>query len=96
MSIGPKKRAKNVFAKNVDKILLIDFAEGMEEDKKEMNEMEEKADQKDDDFMYSILGLTEEIREQSKRSSHDAYLEWEARKEELAMILEALRIDNEI
>lgn len=96
MSIGPKKRAKNVFAKNVDKILLIDFAEGMEEDKKEMNEMEEKADQKDDDLMYSILGLAEEIREQSERSSHDAYLEWEARKEELAMILEALRIDNEI
>lgn len=96
MSIGPKKRAKNVFAKNVDKILLIDFAEGIEEDKKEMNKMEEKADQKDDDLMYSILGLTEEIWEQSERSSHDAYLEWEARKEELAMILEALRIDNEI
>jgi len=46
--------------------------------------------------MYGILGLTEEIREQSERRSHDAYLEREARKEELAMILEALRKDNEI
>lgn len=59
-STEPKKRAKNLSAKNVDKIL-IDLAEGMEEDKREMKEIEEKADQKHDDLMYGILGLTEEI-----------------------------------
>ena len=49
-----------------------------------------------EDIMLGILGLTDEIREQSERCSHDAFLEHEARKEELAMILEALRKDNEI
>jgi len=90
-----KKKAKNASVKSIDKILF-DFAEGVKEDKKELKELERKAEEKHEDVMYGILGLTEEIREQSERRSHDAYLEREARKEELAMILEALRKDNEI
>lgn len=90
-----KKKEKNESVKSIEKILG-DFAEGVEEDKKELKEMERKADEKHEDFMYGILELTEEIREQSERRSHDAFLEREARKEELAMILEALRKDNEI
>lgn len=61
-----------------------------------LKELERKAEKKHEDIMFGILGLTDEIREQSERRSDDAFLEGEARKEELAMILEALRKDNEI
>lgn len=69
---------------------------GVEKDKEELRELEKKAQEKHEDIMVGILGLTDEIREQSKRRSHDAYLEREAWKEQLAMILEALRKDHEI
>jgi len=46
--------------------------------------------------MRGILGLTDEIREQSERRSHDEYLEHEARKDELVLILEALHRDGDI
>ena len=76
--------------------MLDDFAEGIRENKEELRELEVKQDQKHQDLMRGILELTNEIREQSERRSHDAYLEREARKDELAMILEALRKDGEI
>lgn len=90
-----KKKQKNKAAKNIDNILL-EFAEGMKSDKEELKEIERNQDQKHEDLMQGILGLAEEIREQSDRRSHDAYLEREARKDELVLILEALRKDNEI
>lgn len=90
-----KKKQKNQAAKNIDNILS-EFAEGMKSDKEELKEIERKQDQKHEDLMQGILGLAEEIREQSDRRSHDAYLEREARKDELVLILEALRKDNEI
>ncbi|KAG0137949.1 hypothetical protein HOY82DRAFT_597231 [Tuber indicum] len=94
-SIPPKKKTKNWEAKSVEKALQ-DFAKGVEENKEELKQLEQKVDEKHDDLMYGILSLTEEIREQSECRSHDAFLEREAWKEELAMILEALRKDNEI
>ena len=93
--LRPKKRAKNTSVKGVDKVLE-EFINGVQQDKEELKELERKAEQKHEDIMLGILGLTDEIREQSERRSHDAFLEREARKEELAMILEALRKDNEI
>ncbi|KAG0134990.1 hypothetical protein HOY82DRAFT_537120 [Tuber indicum] len=91
----PKKRQKNQEGKDIDNLLL-EFAAGIKNDKEELKEIERKQDQKHEDLMQGILGLTEEIREQSERRSHDAYLEREARKDELVLILEALRKDNEI
>ncbi|RPA93137.1 hypothetical protein L873DRAFT_1793842 [Choiromyces venosus 120613-1] len=79
----PKKKAKN-------------WAVKVEKDKKELKELEKKADQKHEDIMYRILGLTEEIQEQSTYHSHDALLECEVCEEELVLILEALRKDKEI
>jgi len=61
-----------------------------------MKELEAKQNQKHQDVMGGILGLTDEIREQSEWRSHDAYLEREARKDELVLILEALRRNGEI
>jgi len=37
--------------------------------------MERKQEEKHEDLRRGILGLTGEIREQSERRSHDAYLE---------------------
>ncbi|KAG0644696.1 hypothetical protein HOY80DRAFT_1028335 [Tuber brumale] len=93
--VPAKKKQKNRAVKDVDSLLL-GFAEGMENDKEELKEIEKREDQKHEDFLQRILGLTEEIREHSERRSHDAFLEKEARKEELVLILEALRKDNEI
>ena len=90
-----KKKQKNADCKSVDKILL-DFSEGMKKDEEELREIERRQDEKHDDLMHAILGLTDEMREQMERRSHDAYLEREARKDELILILEALRKDNEI
>ena len=90
-----KKKQKNQAAKNIDNILL-EFSEGMKSEKEELKEIERKQDQKHEDLMQGILGLAEEIREQSDRRSHDAFLEREVRKDELVLILEALRKDNEI
>jgi len=94
-AVRATKRQKNSAAKRVERVL-DDFAEGIREDKEELRELEVKQDQKHQDLMRGILELTDEIREQSERRSHDAYLEREARKDELAMILEALRKDGEI
>ena len=90
-----KKKQKNQTVKNIDNILL-EFAEEIKSDKEELKEIERKQDQKYEDLMHGILSLAEEIREQSDRRSHDAYLEREARKDELVLILEALRMDGEI
>jgi len=90
-----KKKQKNQAAKNIDNILL-EFAEEIKTDKEELKGIERKQDQKHEDLMHVILSLAEEIREQSDRRSHDAYLEREARKDELVLILEALRKDGEI
>jgi len=92
---GGKRKKKNQAAKNIDNIL-VEFTEGIKSDKEELKEIERKQEEKHEDLMRGILGLTEEIREQSEMRSHDAYLEREARKDELVLILEALRKDNEI
>ena len=89
------KKAKKGGGKIVDKILQ-ELAEGMREDQEEIKELEKKQDKKHEELMKGITYLAGEIREQSEQRSHDAYLEREARKEELAMILEALRKDGEI
>jgi len=94
-TIQATKKPKNSAMKAVEKVLE-EFTAGMDEDKEEMRELEAKHDQKHEDLMRGILGLTDEIREQSERRSHDAYLEREARKDELVLILEALRRDGEI
>ncbi|KAG0135116.1 hypothetical protein HOY82DRAFT_600890 [Tuber indicum] len=93
--VPPRKKSKNEEARKVDG-LLEDFMAGMRQDQAELEELQVKQDQKHEDLMWGILGLTDEIREQSKRRSHDAFLEREARKEELALILESLRKDGEI
>ncbi|KAG0123721.1 hypothetical protein HOY82DRAFT_544083 [Tuber indicum] len=93
--IRATKEPKQALAKNVDRILE-EMAEGMKDDKEELKELEKKYDKKHEDLLAGILCLADEIREQSKRRSHDAFLEREARKEELVMILEALRKDGEI
>lgn len=90
-----KKRQKNAERKSVDKVLL-EFGEGMKKDEEEFREMQRRQDEKHDDLMHAILGLTDEMQEQMERRSHDAYLEREARKDELVLILEALRKNNEI
>ena len=89
------KKPKNAAMKAVEKVLE-EFITGMQEDKQEMKEMEARQEEKHEDLMRGILELTNEIREQSELRSHDAYLEREARKEELVLILEALRRDGEI
>jgi len=89
------KRQKNSAGKSVESVL-DDFAEGISEDKEKLRELEVKQDQKDQDLMRGILELTNEIREESERRSHHAYLEREAGKDELAMILEALRKGGKI
>ena len=91
----PTKKPKNAAMKAVEKVLE-EFTAGMQEDKEEMRVLEAKQDEKHEDLMRGILELTNEIREQSELRSHDAYLEREARKEELVLILEALRRDGEI
>lgn len=90
-----KKQKKNSECRSIDKVLL-EFTEGMKKDEEEFREIERRQDGKHEDLMGAILGLTDEMREQSERRSHDAYLEREARKDELVLILEALRKDNEI
>ena len=90
-----KKKEKNAERESVDKVVL-EFSEGMKKDEEEFREMERRQDEKHDDLMHAILGLTDEIQEQMERRSHDAYLEREVRKEELVLILEALRKENEI
>ena len=90
-----KRTKKQSIGKSVDKILA-EFTEGMEKDEENLREIEEWQEEKHQDLMHAILGLTDEIRESSERRSHDAYLEREARKDELVLILEALRKDNEI
>ena len=90
-----KKKQQNQAAKNIDNILL-EFAEGMKSDKEELKEIVWNQDQKHEDLMQGILNLAEEIREQSDKRSHDAYLEREATKDELVLNLEALRKDSEI
>ncbi|RPA94239.1 hypothetical protein L873DRAFT_1793099 [Choiromyces venosus 120613-1] len=70
----PTKKPKNATMKAVEKVLE-EFTAGMREDKEEMKELEAKHDQKYEDLMRGILGLTDEIREQSEQRSHDAYLE---------------------
>ena len=90
-----KRRKKPSLGKSVDNVLA-EFTEGMKKDEEELREIEERQEEKHEDLMHAILGLTDEIREQSERRSHDAYLEREARKDELVLILEALRKDNEI
>ncbi|KAG0644748.1 hypothetical protein HOY80DRAFT_938778 [Tuber brumale] len=90
-----KKKQKNEEVKKVDSILL-EFTEGLKSDKEELEEIERREDKKHEELMRSILGLTKEIRDQSEKRSYDAYLEREVRKEELVLILEALRKDNEI
>ena len=69
-----KKKQKKQAAKNIDNILL-EFAQGIKSDKEELKEIERSRDQKHEDLMQGMLGLAEEIREQSDRRSHDAYLE---------------------
>jgi hypothetical protein len=91
----PTKKPKNAGMKAVEKVLE-EFTAGLQEDKEEMKALEAKNDEKHEDLMRGILELTNEIREQSELRSHDAYLEREARKEELVLILEALRRDREI
>jgi len=91
----PTKRPKSSAMKAVEQVLE-EFTAGVKEDKEEMKELEAKQDQKHEDLMRGIFELTEEIRESSERRSHDAYLEREARKDELVLILEALRRDGEI
>jgi len=91
----PTKRRKNSAMKAVERVLE-EFTAGVKEDKEEMKELEAKQDQKDEDLMRGIFELTEEIRESSERRSHDTYLERETRKDELVLILEALRRDGEI
>ena len=76
--------------------ILVEFVEGVKSGKEEFKEIEREQEGKHEDLMREILGLTEEIREQSEMRSHDAYLEWESPKDELVLILEALRNDNEI
>jgi len=93
--VPPTKKPKNAAMKAVEGILE-EFTAGLREDKEEMKELEAKQDQKHEDLMRGILELAEEIREQSERRSHDAFLEREARKEELVLIVEALRRDGEI
>ncbi|KAG0129990.1 hypothetical protein HOY82DRAFT_540461 [Tuber indicum] len=95
VEVPATKKPKNALAKNVEKVLE-ELAAEMKEDKEELKELEAKQDQKHEDLMRCILGLTDEIREQSERRSHDAFLEREARKDELVLILEALRKDGEI
>lgn len=90
-----KRTKKQSIGKSVDKILA-EFTEGMEKDEENLREIEERQEEKHEDLMHALLGLTDEIRELSERRSHDAYLEREARKDELVLILEALRKDNEI
>ena len=92
---GGKRKKKNQAAKNIEDIL-VEFTEGIKSDKEELKEIERKQEEKHEDLMKGILGLTEEIREQSEMRSQDAYLEREARKDELVLILEAVRKDNEI
>ncbi|RPA89031.1 hypothetical protein L873DRAFT_1895843 [Choiromyces venosus 120613-1] len=70
----PTKKPKNATMKVVEKVLE-EFTAGMREDKEEMKELEAKHDQKHEDLMRGILGLTDEIREQSEQRSHDAYLD---------------------
>ncbi|KAG0133618.1 hypothetical protein HOY82DRAFT_604263 [Tuber indicum] len=97
IEVPATKKPKNALAKNVEKVLE-ELAAEMKEDKEELKELEAKQHQKHEDFMRRILGLqvTDEIREQSEHRSHDAFLECEARKDELVLILEALRKDGEI
>jgi len=89
------KNPKNAAMKVVEKVLE-EFTAGMLEDKEDRRELEAKQDKKHEDVMCGIFDLTNEIREQSELRSHDVYLEREARKEELVLILEALRRDGEI
>ncbi|KAG0124247.1 hypothetical protein HOY82DRAFT_543777 [Tuber indicum] len=91
----PKKRQKNQEVKDIDNLLL-EFAAGINNNKDEIQVIERKQDKKHEDLMQGMLGLTEENREQSERRSHNAYLEREARMDELVLILEELRKDNEI
>ncbi|RPA90845.1 hypothetical protein L873DRAFT_1795256 [Choiromyces venosus 120613-1] len=70
----PTKKPKNATMKAVEKVLE-EFTAGMREDKEEMKEFDAKHDQKHEDLMRGILGLTNEIHEQSQWRSHDAYLE---------------------
>jgi len=90
-----KKRQKNSECKSVDKVLL-EFNENMKKDKKEFREIERRQDEKHDNLMHAILGLTDKMPEQMECRLHDTYLEREAQKDELVLILEALRKDNEI
>ncbi|PWW73651.1 hypothetical protein C7212DRAFT_365755 [Tuber magnatum] len=94
-AVPASKKPRNGLAKNVEKVLE-ELAAEMKEDKEELKELEVKQNQKHEDLMRCILGLTDEIREQSERRSHDAYLEREARKDKLVLILEALRKDGDI
>ncbi|RPA95820.1 hypothetical protein L873DRAFT_1792052 [Choiromyces venosus 120613-1] len=94
-STPAKKKQKNNSAKEVDKVLH-KLTEGMKRDEEELKEIERKQNEKHEDLMHGILSLMEEIREQSERRSHDAFLEREAHKDELILILEALRRDHEI
>ncbi|KAG0634847.1 hypothetical protein HOY80DRAFT_1058800 [Tuber brumale] len=91
----PIKKPKNKAVKDV-KGLVDEFIAGMRDDKEELEELQAKHDQKHEDLVRGILGLTDKIYEHSECRSHDAFLEREARKEELAMILEALQKDGEI
>jgi len=90
-----KRTKKQSLGKSVDKILA-ECTEGMEKDEKNLREIEERQEEKHEDLMHAFLALTDEIRESSARQAHDAYLEREARKDELVLILQALRKDNEI
>ncbi|RPA96552.1 hypothetical protein L873DRAFT_1791540 [Choiromyces venosus 120613-1] len=82
-------------AVNVDKVLL-EFREGLQRDEKELREIERKQKEKHQDLMHAILGLTDKIREESEHHSHEAFLEHEAWKDELILILEVLRKDHQI
>ncbi|RPA88699.1 hypothetical protein L873DRAFT_1796515 [Choiromyces venosus 120613-1] len=90
-----KKKKKNSSAVNVDKVLL-EFREGLQRDEEELREIERKQEEKHQDLMHAILGLTDEIGEESEYHSHDVFLEREAWKDELILILEALKKDHQI
>ena len=62
---GGKRKKKNQLAKNIDDIL-VEFTEGIKSDKEELKEIERKQEEKHEDLMRGILGLTEAIREQSE------------------------------
>ncbi|RPA93315.1 hypothetical protein L873DRAFT_1854464 [Choiromyces venosus 120613-1] len=94
-STPAKKKQKNNSVKEVDKVLH-ELTEGMKRDEEELKEIERKQNEKHEDLMRGILSLAEEIQEQSECRSHDAFLEREAWKDELILILEALRRDHEI